>query len=200
MPLTPRHRTRLTVTTGLCVVAVLASGCGAGEEPSTGSGDLDDVDYPGPQGPSFLGTPRSTPPPPPEPEPSPTADDIDWAEQWNRQQHEELYEGRQDPAEDMTEETYREWGDYDVVSESELEFFLITGDPECYGLRYVVEETEDDVAVALIHGTRDGAPSECPDSAHYVSILVELDEPLGDREVVEWEEFDWPSGVVGRSG
>lgn len=50
-----------------------------------------------------------------------------------------------------------------------------------------VEETEDEVAVAVISGTREGV-EDCTDDGFFGAIDVGLEEPVGDREVVDLSE------------
>lgn len=97
-----------------------------------------------------------------------------------------------DPVEetpDMVAERLSSWQDYTVVSDTELRFAFYSGNPACYGVRSVLEEDEDEVRVATISGTlREAVDSACTQEARYVSLTVELDQPLGERDVVPLEE------------
>lgn len=95
-----------------------------------------------------------------------------------------------EPAEELENEHVAGWHDYEVTSEDEIRFFTTTGNLNCYGLRYEVEESDDEVAVAIIGGRLPDAPEVCTMEAVFVGLPVELDEPLGDRELVELEDPD----------
>lgn len=92
--------------------------------------------------------------------------------------------------EDMVQERSAGWEDYEVVSETELRFLATSGNQACYGQRYQVEETADEVAVAVITGDRLDGAEICTQEALFIAVPVELDEPLGDRDVVELQGPD----------
>lgn len=79
---------------------------------------------------------------------------------------------------------YAEWGDYEEVEEDVLRFYVVMGNFDCNGLQYRVQETEDEVAVAVIAGTREGVHG-CTEEAVLGAIDVELENPVGDRDVVD---------------
>lgn len=92
---------------------------------------------------------------------------------------------------EMIEETQATWDEYEEISETQLRLELFSGNPTCYGVRTVVEEDEDEVRIAAITGTLPEAEDQaCTQEALYVSVDVELEEPLGDREVVQLEDVD----------
>ena len=92
---------------------------------------------------------------------------------------------------EMVEESRATWDDFEEVSETELRVELFAGNPSCYGVRTVVEEDENEVRVAAITGTiPEEAEQACTQEAIYVSVPVELEEPLGDREVVQLEDVE----------
>lgn len=82
------------------------------------------------------------------------------------------------------------WTEYEELSDTELQFTTWMGTPTCYGIRYQVEETEEEVSVGLITGVLPEAPENCTAEAVEAEITVELEEPLGDREVTELEDLD----------
>ncbi|GAA4827251.1 hypothetical protein GCM10023354_01120 [Garicola koreensis] len=90
--------------------------------------------------------------------------------------------------EDMVRENSVGWEDYEVVSETELRFLTTSGNQACYGQRYEVQETQEEVAVAIIIGNRPDGGAICTQEAILIAVPVELDEPLGDRDVVELED------------
>ncbi len=93
--------------------------------------------------------------------------------------------------EEMVAEHLSSWQDYTVVSETELQLAFYTGNPACYGVRSVVAENDREVRVATISGTLlDATDSACTQEARSVSVVVELDQPLGDREVLPLTEVE----------
>lgn len=90
--------------------------------------------------------------------------------------------------EDMIHESSAGWEDYDVDSATLLRFLATSGNQACYGQRYQVEETAEEVAVAIIVGNRPDGAEVCTQEAIFIAVPVELEEPLGDRDVVELED------------
>lgn len=125
----------------------------------------------------------------PEPEVSPTHDETDWAEMYQEAAEEAPEEDWpqgevQEPVEDLSSLHYLERGDYEEVEDDVLRFYVFMGNPNCYGLQYEVEETDDEVAVAVISGMREGV-DVCTADGFFGALDVELDEPVGDRDVVD---------------
>ena len=89
---------------------------------------------------------------------------------------------------EMVHERSAGWEDYEVVSETELRFLATSGNQACYGQRYQVEETAEEVAVAIIVGNRPDGAEICTQEAIFIAVPVELEEPLEDRDVVELED------------
>lgn len=83
------------------------------------------------------------------------------------------------------------WDEYPSPSETELLLAFYSGNPACYGVRSVVEEDEAEVRVATISGTLpDAVGSACTQEARYVSVVIELEEPLGERELLPLSEVE----------
>jgi hypothetical protein len=77
---------------------------------------------------------------------------------------------------------------YEVVAPDRLSVQYATGLPECYGAldRAYVSESGDRVLVTLRVRPVAQPPNEpCPDIAMIEDTLVRLDQPLGDRAVVD---------------
>lgn len=53
---------------------------------------------------------------------------------------------------------------------------------------YEIEDTGDEVAVEIITGQREGGSEICTQKAVFIAVLIQLNEPLGDRDVVELSE------------
>lgn len=90
----------------------------------------------------------------------------------------------QEPVEVLFSRRYVEWGDYEEIEDDVLRFHFYMGNFACNGVQYRVEETEDEVALAVITGTREGVDG-CSEEAVLGAVDVALDDPVGDREVVD---------------
>ncbi|MCH8561810.1 hypothetical protein LTI14_01045 [Nesterenkonia sp. YGD6] len=94
-------------------------------------------------------------------------------------------------APELVSEHLSSWQEYSTASETELQLAFYSGNPACYGVRSVVEEDDTEVRVATISGTLpDAVGSACTQEARYVALVIELDQPLGDREVVPLTEVE----------
>lgn len=72
-----------------------------------------------------------------------------------------------------------------VVGEDVLALQFTTGTPECYGVHAIVHETPEAVRVELRGGTLPEAVGRaCIMIALFGSLDVQLQQPLGDREVI----------------
>lgn len=72
-----------------------------------------------------------------------------------------------------------------VVGEDVLALQFTTGTPECFGVHAMVHETPETVAVELRGGTLpDAVGRACIMIAVFGNLNVQLQQPLGDREVV----------------
>lgn len=123
-------------------------------------------------------------------EPADPADSSPPSDPWERDYAEV------EPTPEMTSEHLIDWEDYrPVVEEDEapgqataLEFLLISGSDNCYGVRSVVEEDEETVRVGTITGLLPETPQACTAEGRMVSLIVPLDEPLGEREVIPMDD------------
>lgn len=92
---------------------------------------------------------------------------------------------------ELIEEVQATWEAYEELSETELEVMFYSGNLSCYGVRTVVEEDAEEVRIATVSGRLpEAADQPCTQEALYVSVVVELEEPLGDREVVELPDVE----------
>lgn len=89
------------------------------------------------------------------------------------------------PRDDLVEERVLPWTDSANVSDTQIRVFFVAGNPACYGTRAITEQTDSEVAVAVIQGTLPEAPEACAALAFQGSLLIDLDAPLGDRPVVK---------------
>lgn len=101
-------------------------------------------------------------------------------------------EARQvEEAPELVGEVQATWEDYEEISETELEVMFYSGNLSCYGVRSVVEEDAEEVRIATVSGRLPEAEDQpCTQEAVYVSVVVELEEPLGDRDVVELQDVE----------
>jgi len=93
----------------------------------------------------------------------------------------------QEPVEVLFDRHYVRLGDYEVIDDEVLRFHFYMGNFDCYGVQHSVEENEDEVAVAVITGTRTGVDA-CTDDAALGAVDVQLDDDLGNRDVVDLSE------------
>jgi len=71
------------------------------------------------------------------------------------------------------------------VADDRIAVNFETGVPECYGMDATVTETDTAVTVELRNGTRaDSVDKMCVMSAVFGTMELQLDEPLGDRQVL----------------
>lgn len=127
--------------------------------------------------------------PAPQPSMSPTHSSFDSGEPYLELVEISSEEDRprgevQEPVEVLSSRHFVRLGDYEEVDDDVLRFHFYMGNFDCNGLQYRAEETDDEVAVAVISGTREGVDG-CSEEAVYEAIDVELDEPVSDREVVD---------------
>jgi hypothetical protein len=72
-----------------------------------------------------------------------------------------------------------------AVGEDVVALQFTTGTPECFGVHAIVHETPETVAVELRGGTLPEAVGRaCIMIAVFGSLNVQLQEPLGDRQVI----------------
>ena len=72
-----------------------------------------------------------------------------------------------------------------LVGEDVLALQFTTGTPQCFGVHAIVHETPDAVTVELRGGTLPEAVGRaCIMIAVFGSLDVQLQQPLGDREVI----------------
>ncbi|KUG58900.1 hypothetical protein [Nesterenkonia jeotgali] len=95
------------------------------------------------------------------------------------------------PTRNLVSEHLSSWVDYTSPAPTQLQVAFYTGNPACYGVRAVVQEDAMEVRVATVSGTRsDAVNSACTQEARLVSLLLELEEPLGEREVQPLTEVE----------
>jgi len=126
-----------------------------------------------------------------EPSTAPTHHSADSSEPYRElvemSSEEDLRGEVQEPVEVLFARHYVRLGDYEVIDDDVLRFHFYMGNFDCYGVQHSVEETEDEVAVAVITGMRQGVDA-CTDEAVLGAVDVELDGPVGNREVVDLSE------------
>ncbi|MEJ6550009.1 hypothetical protein PQI66_10680 [Corynebacterium sp. USCH3] len=88
-----------------------------------------------------------------------------------------------EPRDDMTDERITPWTSVDEVDPTTLRVHFTAGTTTCYGTRAVVREESEAVLIATIVGTVPEAHSACPDIGREASLLVDLGDEVGDREV-----------------
>ena len=86
---------------------------------------------------------------------------------------------------DLTNERAVDWERHEIVDENSIRVFFTAGTSSCFGARAVVEETDTAVEIAVIEGTFPDAPGACTLEARGATILVETEQPVADRDVVQ---------------
>jgi hypothetical protein len=91
--------------------------------------------------------------------------------------------GDQASRDDLSDEHAVDWTEFEQASPQVLRLHFVGGDTDCYGYRTEVRENHEAVAVRVLEGTLPEAPEVCSKIGLVGTILVELDEPLGNRNV-----------------
>lgn len=89
---------------------------------------------------------------------------------------------------DLENERSATWDCTEAESGNKLRIDFQLVSPKCSGARAEVRETPDAVEVTLWTGTLPEAPRNCTLEAMFASLVVQLDEPLGNREVLRLTE------------
>lgn len=71
---------------------------------------------------------------------------------------------------------------YQVVSDKQIRVFFETGSDSCYGAKYEVKETPDAIEIKVVEGNY-LTTTFCTAEATFQSMLIDLKEPIGDREI-----------------
>lgn len=87
------------------------------------------------------------------------------------------------PRDDMTDESIAPWTSFEQVGAAALRVSFTAGTTGCYGTRAAVREEADEILIETIVGTIPEAHSACPDVGRAATLLVELEDDVGDREV-----------------
>lgn len=96
--------------------------------------------------------------------------------------------GDDEPRDDMTDERIVHWESVEEVGATSLRVHFTAGTTSCYGTRAAVQEDSDEILVATIVGTIPEAHSACEDVGRAASLLVELEDEVGDREIGHLED------------
>ncbi|MFT8703786.1 hypothetical protein [Bifidobacterium aquikefiricola] len=84
----------------------------------------------------------------------------------------------------LNDEHSLSWYRYDIVSDRLVRVHFTMGNPECYGVRAVVNEETNTVRIALHEGTLPGSPAHCSLFAAMASLLLTTQNPIGTRSIV----------------
>lgn len=85
---------------------------------------------------------------------------------------------------DLTAERLVEWEDYEPVSDTRIRVHFFAGSEHCYGVRSQVHETVERIEIAVIEGELPDAPEVCTLEAREATLVVQLDAPIGERDIV----------------
>lgn len=87
--------------------------------------------------------------------------------------------------EDLIDEQPIAWDNAEEVSDTSIRVFFGAGNEHCYGVRSIVQETDTTVEIAVFEGNLPDAPDVCTMELRNTSLLIETEEPVGDRDIVE---------------
>ncbi len=85
----------------------------------------------------------------------------------------------------LKEEHVTSWNEYKVTAPQEITFTVLSGDPACYGVREVHEESGNVLRVGVIQGIRQDAPEICTAVGVYEEIKIETTAPAEQLTVEE---------------
>ncbi|MBI9000785.1 hypothetical protein M0E87_04625 [Corynebacterium sp. CCM 9185] len=80
--------------------------------------------------------------------------------------------------------------DHAVIDQRTIRIAGMTGTARCFGVRPVVDETDNEVRLALVAGTLPGTDGPCTEEARFAAVDVPLSRDLGDREIVLLDELE----------
>lgn len=84
---------------------------------------------------------------------------------------------------DLSHEHVRQWSNARELSGNRLRVDFTMGTPKCHGARAVVKERADTIDIAVMEGTLPDAPRNCTLETMLASVVVTLDEPVGERSL-----------------
>jgi len=85
---------------------------------------------------------------------------------------------------DLTNEHTSSWSQYEVISDDSVRIFFSMSNPQCYGVRAIVDEDATTVRITLHEGTLPDAPAECATVAANASLLLTTRNPIGTPSIV----------------
>jgi hypothetical protein len=94
-------------------------------------------------------------------------------------------EGDQAPRSDLLEATPTAWEHADVVDDTHVRVTFEGGTDACPGHDVEVQETAGTVTITLSTGWLPGIDGGCSAQAVEYTTLVETEQPIGDREIVD---------------
>ncbi|MBI8989211.1 hypothetical protein [Corynebacterium meridianum] len=80
--------------------------------------------------------------------------------------------------------------DHAVIDQRTIRIAGMTGTARCFGVRPVVDETDNEVRLALVAGTLPGTDGPCTEEARFAAVDVPLSRDLGDRKIVLLDELE----------
>lgn len=92
------------------------------------------------------------------------------------------------PRDDLTQERYVVWEHAEIVGDHTIRVSFWAGTHRCFGSRYVLHETADEIAIAVFEGRLPNAPNACTEEARHASLLIETQHPVADRNIVALPE------------
>ena len=94
------------------------------------------------------------------------------------------------PRDDLSHERVVDWDIAEVVDETKIRVTFWAGTHRCFGSRYVVAETNEKIAIAVIEGKLPDAPQACTEEARLASLVVNTRQPVGERDIVPLRDLE----------
>jgi len=86
---------------------------------------------------------------------------------------------------DLSRETLGKWVHHEIISENIIRIHFHSGNKSCNGHRFVMNETDEFIEIALINGWPPEYNGICTMEARCGFFDVETKMPIGNREIVE---------------
>lgn len=88
------------------------------------------------------------------------------------------------PRDDLMQERVVVWDTAEVIGETKIRVAFWAGTHRCFGSRYEVAETNQEIAITVIEGKLPDAPQVCSEEARLATLVVNTRQPVGERRIV----------------
>jgi len=91
---------------------------------------------------------------------------------------------------DLSGEKLVQWGKYEIVSDTSFRVFFLSGTASCSGYRAIVEETPEEIRVAVVSGLIPEHAPACTLEVGSSHFLLETKNPTAGRKIVPLEHVE----------